>query len=174
MFSAVDGARRQSCKNFLFAHDHCASTIYRNFRRGNRSAPMHQPHPRAIDCSSRRTTATPNCSQNDAGSAPHWRRACIPAHQDRHVIGVPKTRLRGFFLRLCLLGAPTLAADTRHMIAIAAHCLATLAASFTCFVAGKFVRISAGMRCLSAAASQHTALFGIQCGKAAPATSTVL
>ncbi|AAM41308.1 hypothetical protein XCC2019 [Xanthomonas campestris pv. campestris str. ATCC 33913] len=82
--------------------------------------------------------------------------------------------LCGFFLGLGLLGTTALAADTRHMVTITTHGLATLSACFARFVASKFVRIATGMRRLATTARQQSALLRIQCGKTAPAASCVL
>lgn len=109
---------------------------------------------------------------------PRGRSACVqrtakfapkPARHRATMAGLSR-----FFLRLGLLGTPALAADPRHVIAIAAHRLTALTASFARFVAGKFVRIAAGMRGFAAATRQQAALLRIQCGKAAPATGRVL
>lgn len=101
-------------------------------------------------------------TKNSTGARPHGRSACVqpparlapePAHHS-----TPMAGLSGFFLRLGLLGTPALAADARHVVAIAAHGLAALTASFARFVASKFVRIAAGMRGLATATRQQAAL----------------
>ncbi len=134
---------------------------------------LRRTHTTAIDCSGRSADAA-EVSAKTPQALHVTCRACGPLQRERRAGCAPHARLDGLFLRFGLLGTPTLAADPRHMIAIAAHGLAALAASFACLIAGEFVCVPAGMCCLAAAARQHAALFRIQCGKTAPATSTAL
>lgn len=135
--------------------------------------------PASRSCNRLRLPAMRKCGQNAS-----FQTLTAPCPKRTGPVSIADTRtgthccvpgdLCGFFLGLGLLGTTALAADTRHMVTITTHGLATLSACFARFVASKFVRIATGMRRLATTARQQTALLRIQCGKTAPAASCVL